>query len=117
MAAMAVSVKRLDVQIGDLVEIDGRRYAEVPRVVRVGNRRRRRRPDLAEERPQPGSQRDEVVRRERQDRVLDRVVGQRGGAGSVAGELLRALGGQRHADPALLVAKHKATLMSLLAYT
>ena len=26
MAAMAVSVKRLDVQIGDLVEIDGRRY-------------------------------------------------------------------------------------------
>ena len=26
MARMAVSVKRLDVQIGDLVEIDGRRY-------------------------------------------------------------------------------------------
>ncbi len=26
MAAMAVSVKRLDVQIGDLVEIGGRRY-------------------------------------------------------------------------------------------
>jgi hypothetical protein len=30
MAAMAVDVKKLDVQIGDLVEIGGRRYDVVP---------------------------------------------------------------------------------------
>ncbi len=30
MAAMAVEVKKLDVQIGDLVEIDDRRYDVVP---------------------------------------------------------------------------------------
>jgi hypothetical protein len=30
MAAMAVEVKKLDVQVGDVVEIEGRRYDVVP---------------------------------------------------------------------------------------
>ena len=84
--------------------------AEVARVVRVGDRRRRRRAALAEERPQPRGERDDVVRGEGEDRVLGRVVGQRRGARGVAGERLRALGGERHADVAAVVEGHRVAV-------
>ena len=48
--------------------------AEVAGVVGVGDRRRGRRAELAEERPHARDEPDDVVRGERQDRVLDRVV-------------------------------------------
>ena len=59
--------------------------AEVARVVGVGDRRGRRRADLAQERAQPGGERDDVVRREAEDRVLRRVVGQGGVRGPPRG--------------------------------
>ena len=61
---------------------------EVAGVVRIGDRRRRRGPDLTEERTQPRRQRDDVVRSEGEDRVLNRVVGQRRKARRLVSERL-----------------------------
>ena len=72
--------------------------AEVARVVRVGDRRRRRRAELAQERPQPRGDADEVVRREQQDRVLDGVVGQLRDARGVVRHPLGLLLADRDAD-------------------
>ena len=77
--------------------------AEVARVVGVGDRRGRRRADLAQERAQPGGQRDDVVRREAEDRVLHRVVGQGRDAGRLAGEALGRLARHGDAERAQLV--------------
>lgn len=77
--------------------------AEVAGVVRVGHRRGRGRPELAQERPQPGREADDVVRGEREDRVLLRAVGQRRAAGGVGRERLGRLPRHGEADPAGLV--------------
>ena len=102
MAVGAVALQLLGSD-GELVWRADQERAEVARVVGVRHRDRRRRAQLAHERPQPRGERDEVVRREGQDRVLDGALGQRGVVGSVAGDVLCRPARDGDADAALLV--------------
>ncbi len=87
--------------------------AEVTRVVRVGHRLRGRRSELAHERPQARCEADEVVRREREDRVLDRVLGQGGVARRLVRDSLRRLTADRHAHRVAVVEGDRVAVREL----